>query len=59
LLGADVAGAVVALGRGTVTEPDGDAATALAIAACNRFCAWPYAVKSPFLSASWPSENAF
>ena len=43
---------VGAVGLGTVTEPDGCAATALVIAACSRFCASPYAAKSPLFRAA-------
>jgi len=49
----------VALGVGSVTEPEGAAATAAAMAAWSRFCASPYAAKSPLFRAVCPSEYAF
>src|ERR1035437_4938060 len=58
-LGVGAAGALVAPGAGRVTEPEGAAATAWAIAACRRCCAAPYPAKSPFFRAVCPSEYAF
>ena len=55
------AGAVVLvpLGAGNAAEPEGAAATASAIAPWSRFCAWPYAAKSPLFRAVCPSVYAF
>src|SRR5665647_149848 len=58
-LGPGAAVPLVAAGFGSVTEPEGAAAIADAVAACSRFCASPYAAKSPFFKASCPSVKAF
>src|SRR5664280_416171 len=57
-LGVGAAGVLVAPGAGRLTEPEGAAATAWAIAACRRCCAAPYPAKSPFFRAVCPSEYA-
>ena len=55
-----VVGVTVAVGVGvTVNEPEGAAAAARASASLSRFCASPYAAKSPALSAASPSAYAF
>src|SRR5664280_1123490 len=58
-LGVGAAGVLVAPGAGRLTEPEGAATTAWAIAACRRCCAAPYPAKSPFFRAVCPSVYAF